>query len=65
MSESTATSITATGTTGSTCSTPGPYKCTSHATTIVFFAKGQKFSACPNANSASGHNTTWRMVSTT
>ena len=65
MSDTSATNVTATGSTGATCSTSGPYKCTSHATTILFFAKGQKFTACPNANTASGHNTTWRMVSAT
>lgn len=61
MSQS-ATSVTATGQTGSVVQTSGPYKCNSHTSTIVFFAKGEKFPACPNANSTRGHTTSWSMV---
>lgn len=61
MSQS-ATSVSATGTTGSVCQVSGPYKCNSHTTTVLFVAKGAKFPACPQANSASGHNATWSMA---
>lgn len=61
MSQS-ATSVTATGTTGSVCQASGPYKCNSHTTTILFVKKGDKFPACPNASSTRGHSASWTMV---
>ena len=57
-----ATSVQASGTTGGTCQVTGPYKCSSHGSIVIFFKRGQKFTACPSANSSSGHNATWVMV---
>jgi hypothetical protein len=61
-------SVTATGQTGTTCATTGPYKCNTHSTVVVFFSKGDKFSNCPTSStggsSATGHATTWSTVNT-
>ncbi|MFY9556395.1 MAG: hypothetical protein WAV20_09790 [Blastocatellia bacterium] len=55
MSETTAIKVSASGTTGSICAVSGPYKCTSSI--VVFFKKGDKFTADPTTGKA----TTWRM----
>lgn len=57
MSESTATTVTASGSTGGTCQTSGPYKSQRHTAVVVFFKKGQKFTADP----IDGRSTTWLM----
>ncbi|HEY7914853.1 MAG TPA: hypothetical protein VIG62_23290 [Blastocatellia bacterium] len=62
MSDTSARSISASGTTGGTVSESGPYKCGSHGEVVVFLKRGQKFPACPNSTSSKGHSTTWRMV---
>jgi hypothetical protein len=59
----TQTPVTSTGTSGSTCSTTGPYKCNTHPTVVVFFKQGDRFSNCPSSASSSGHSTTWTVVS--
>jgi hypothetical protein len=61
MSDSTATTVSATGTTGGTCQTSGPYKCARHTSIVVFFKKGDRFSADP----VDGRSTTWSLVSGT
>lgn len=56
MSEtSTATKISASGKTGGICSASGPYK--SASSIVVFFKKGDKFTADPTTGKA----TTWVM----
>jgi hypothetical protein len=57
-----ATSVQTTGITNGTCQTSGPYKCSSHSNIVMFFKSGQKFTACPSANSSSGHSTTWILI---
>ena len=61
MSNSTATSVTATGQTGGTCQTSGPYKCVRHSAIVVFFKKGSRFTADP----VDGASTSWTIVSAT
>ncbi len=58
MSVQTSRSVTSSGTTGSVCPNSGPYRCGSHKEIIVFFKRGDKFSACPAKN----HSTTWSVV---
>ena len=48
----------ATGSTGTICQRSGPYRCNSHTQIIVFYKRGDRFTACP----ARGHATTWQMV---
>ena len=55
MSQTTATKISASGTTGATVAVSGPYTCTSSV--VVFFKKGDKFTADPTTGKA----TTWKM----
>lgn len=57
MAETSATTVTASGKTGGTCQTSGPYKPSRHTTIVVFFKKGQKFPADP----VDGNSTTWSM----
>lgn len=54
--------VSASGQSGTTCSTTGPYKCGTHTTVVVFFKKGEKFSNCPSSSSSTGHATTWSTV---
>jgi len=54
----TATAVTATGTTGGTCTKSGPYKCNRHPSIIVFVKSGQRFQADP----VDGASTTWSIV---
>jgi hypothetical protein len=61
-SSATATSVQTSGTTGGTCQVSGIYKCGSHTAVVIILKSGQKFPACPNANSTSGHSTTWILV---
>jgi hypothetical protein len=63
MSDTTARSISASGSTGGTVQTSGPYKCGSHREIVVFLKRGERFPACPNSTSSRGHSTTWTMVS--
>ena len=59
-----ATSVQTSGTTGGTVQTSGVYKCNSHSSIVIVLKSGQKFPACPNANSSSGHSTTWVLLRT-
>lgn len=52
-----ATAITASGRTGTTCLKSGPYYCTGTASVIVFVKSGEKFPASPT-----GATVTWTMV---
>ena len=58
MSDTTATKVTASGKTGGTCQVSGPYKSTRNTSIVVFFQKGQKFTADP----VDGASTTWTML---
>ena len=58
----TTTAVTASSSSGGTCSTPGPYLCTTHTDTVLFFDKGQTFSNCPISRSKKGHSTTWTVM---
>jgi len=55
MSE-TARAITASGTTGTTCQAPGPYRSSRNAKVIIFLRKGDKFPA-----DTDGAKTTWTL----
>lgn len=55
MSE-TARPIAASGATGTTCTTPGPYRSSRNARVIVFVKKGSKFPA-----DTDGAATTWTL----
>jgi hypothetical protein len=61
MSDSTATTVTASGTTGGTCQTSGPYRCARHTNIVVFFKRGDRFAADP----VDGRSTTGSIVSGT
>lgn len=54
--QTSATNITASGSTGSTCLKSGPYR--SGSAVIVYFKQGDRFTADP----ANGRSTTWSML---
>lgn len=55
MSDTSATKVSATGKTGATCTVSGPYKSSRNTSVVVFFKRGDKFSADP----VDGRDTTW------
>lgn len=55
MSE-TARALTASGTTGATCATTGPYRSTRNAKVVVFVKKGDRFPV-----DTDGASTTWTL----
>jgi len=55
----TASNVVATGQTGGTCQTSGPYRPSRNASIVVFFKKGDKFPADP----VDGKSTTWTITS--
>lgn len=57
MSDTTATKINASGKTGATCNVSGPYKSTRNTSIVIFFKRGERFSADP----VDGRSTTWVM----
>lgn len=57
----TATTLSGSGSTGSTCSTSGPYRTGRSPYITVFVVKGQKFPAHP----VDGRSTSWGMTRTT
>ena len=57
MAESSST-ISANGSSGAICSRTGPYKPSRHATVIVFFQRGQAFTADP----VDGLSASWALV---
>jgi hypothetical protein len=57
----TATAVTASGTTGGTCSKSGPYKSSRNPSIIIFIKSGVKFPADP----VDGRSTTWSMIGAT
>lgn len=57
MSDTSATRINASGRTGATCTVSGPYSSSRNTSIVVFFKKGEKFSADP----VDGRATTWVM----
>ena len=57
MSDTSATKISASGKTGGTCTVSGPYNSTSNTSIVVFFKRGDKFSADP----VDGRATIWVM----
>lgn len=63
MSETSAREVSGSGTTGGTVQTSGPYKCATHGEIVVFLKSGQKYPACPNSTSRTGHSTTWHIAS--
>jgi hypothetical protein len=52
----TARAVAASGTTGTTCSTPGPYRSSRNAKVVVFVKKGDKFPV-----DTDGASTTWTL----
>lgn len=58
----TSTSISVSGSSGGTCTTSGPYYCTTHPDTFLFLRKEQKFPNCPISRNKKGHSTTWSSV---
>ena len=56
--QTSSTSLTSSGSTGSLVPASGPYRCGSHKAVIVFFKRGTKFTSCPAGN----HKTTWGVV---
>ena len=58
----TTTSVTASGSSGAGCSMTGPYYCTTHTDTVLFFEKGKTFSNCPISKSKKGHSATLSMM---
>ena len=57
MGELTATSISASGKTGGLCSTSGPYRSGRSPFAVIFFKRGQKFTA-----DVDGRSTTWTLL---
>lgn len=57
MSDGTATAVTATGQTGGTCQTDGPYRCDRHPEIVMFIKKGDKFPVDP----VDEGKTTWTL----
>lgn len=57
MRDGTAQAVSATGQTGGTCQTSGPYRCDRHRDVVMFIKKGDKFPADP----VDGRATTWTM----
>jgi hypothetical protein len=57
----TATTVSASGSTGSTCLKTGPYKSSRHTSIIIFMKSGTKFPADP----VDSRSTTWSMVGAT
>ena len=57
MSDTTATKISASGKTGGTCTVSGPYKSSRNTSIVVFFKRGDKFTADP----VDGRSTIWVM----
>ena len=55
--------VTASGKTGETCTTSGPYKSNTTPSVTIFVKKGEKFPAAPSTSSSQGQNATWTMVS--
>jgi hypothetical protein len=52
----TARPVTASGATGTTCQSPGPYRSARNARVIIFLKKGDRFPA-----DTDGANTTWTL----
>ncbi len=50
--------VQANGITGTVCPRTGPYKCSNHPEIVVFFKRGNTFTACP----AREHAASWVMV---
>lgn len=57
MSDTTATKINASGRTGATCTVSGPYKSSRNASVVVYFKRGDRFTADP----VDGRDTTWTL----
>lgn len=57
MSDTSATKVSASGTTGGTCTVSGPYKSSRNTSVVVYYKKGDKFTADP----VDGRSTTWVM----
>ena len=57
----TATAVTASGTTNSTCQKSGPYKSNRNPSIILFVRSGTRFPVDP----VDGRSTTWSMVGST
>jgi len=57
MSDTTATKVSASGTTGGICSVSGPYKSTRNTSIVVYYKRGDRFTVDP----VDGRNTTWVM----
>lgn len=57
----TATAVTASGTTNTTCQKSGPYKSNRHPSVIIFMRSGQRFPVDP----VDSGSTTWSMVGAT
>lgn len=57
MSDTSATKVNASGTTGATCTVSGPYKSSRNSSIVVFYKRGDRFGVDP----VDGRNTTWVM----
>ena len=55
-----ATSVVASGTTGTTCQKSGPYRSSRNARVTVFFKRGQRF-----PSDTDGASTNWTIVTST
>ena len=58
MAESSSTITGTTGTSGQPCSRTGPYRPSRHGDIVVFYQRGQVFTADP----ADGNSTTWSLI---
>ena len=58
MSDAFSTSITASGSTGTTCSKTGPYRSSRNARVTIFVKRGEKF-----PRDVDGSKTTWTFLS--
>lgn len=57
MSDTSATKVSASGTTGGTCNVSGPYKSSRNPSIVVYYKRGDRFAADP----VDGRSTTWVM----
>lgn len=57
MSDTSATKVSASGTTGGTVNVSGPYKSSRNPSIVIYYKRGDKFGADP----VDGRSTTWVM----
>jgi hypothetical protein len=57
--------VAASGRTGETCQSTGPYRCSTSPVVIVSVKKGAIFPLAPQSGSTTGQSTTWTFVGPT